>query len=148
MSDTRFMFVLGHQVDGRMSPQWPGIGRQPSPDEVPDAWVAWRLLGSNHREVARSASVFADISSCSDQIRRMQEALRAEAVEFRTEPFAGQWSWVMLIEGEPGAVSSRPYQRQRECDYNCEVFAGSAPTARLVAAGIPDEPTLPSAAAG
>jgi hypothetical protein len=128
----RFLLVLGHQIGGRFAPPWPGLGRTVAELPADGAWVAWRLLGSNHREVARSASVFPDVTACLAAIGIVRDALAAHTTQLRIEAVGGLWSWVLTIDDVASAVASRPYQRQRECDYNCHVFLAAAPAAVLV----------------
>jgi hypothetical protein len=144
----RFLPVIGRRVDEVMVPTWPGGGRLLATDSVPSSWIAWRLLGSNHRELARSAAVFPDVQACELHIRRVQEALSAGPVEVHTHPSDGLWTWVMSLPGEAGVVSSRQYQRQYECTHSWQLFAASAESARLATnlASFADD--LPSAAAG
>lgn len=109
----RFFLVLGHQTRGQMLPAWPGGGRQNRPAAVDGEWVAWRLLGSNHRELARSALVFPDAAAAGQGVALVQSAAgRATA---GVETLRGRWAWQLSIDGAAVAVSSRLYQRSRDC---------------------------------
>ena len=79
-------------------------------------WVAWRLVGSNHRELARSAGVFPTAPAAQEGIRLLCNGVeRALAV---TEAARGLWAWQLSIDEAAVAVASRLYQRPRECAYN------------------------------
>ncbi|MDQ1694773.1 MAG: hypothetical protein QOJ03_126 [Frankiaceae bacterium] len=131
MTRPRFLLVPGHSVAGRPVPPWPGSGRDA--DSVPSSgtWVAWRLLGSNHREVARSAGGFSDITACLAAIRELRIALVNGTASIGVETTQGLWGWVLSVGERPRAVASRLYQRHRECDYSCRVFLAAAPAAEL-----------------
>ena len=110
---------------------------------LPRAWVAWRLLGNNHREVARSATVFPDVTSCVASIRRLRRALEHAAAETSIETVDRLWGWVVRVDSAPVAVASRLYLRQRECEYSCQVFVGTAASAELPATAPAPRPAMP-----
>ena len=109
----RFFLVLGHQVRGQMVPAWPGGGRGQRSVGFDGDWVAWRLVGSNHRELARSAAAFTDAAAARAAVAVVQA--RIDAAVAGTEAVCGRWGWQLSIEGVVVAVSSRLYQRTREC---------------------------------
>lgn len=109
----RFLLVLGHQTRGQMLPAWPGGGRQNRLSALDGDWVAWRVVGSNHRELARSALVFADATAAGQGIALVQSGVDRAVVGIET--VRGRWAWQLSIDGAAVAVSSRLYQRAREC---------------------------------
>ena len=109
----RFFLVLGHQLRGQMLPSWPGGGRIERPAAGDGEWVAWRLVGSNHREIARSAGVFRDAAAAREAIITVRTGV--ERATAGTDAVRGLWAWQLSIDGAPVAVSSRPYQRYRDC---------------------------------
>jgi hypothetical protein len=137
LTGARFQFVLGQASGYRVLPSWPDARRALSGTELPETWVAWRLLGSNHREVARSARVFVDLGECRNQIELVRQAVIDRQAQLRAHPVAGQWSWTLCVDGQPVAVSSRHYQRQRDCDYSCTVFIGLVAGAGMTASRAP-----------
>jgi len=109
----RFFLVLGHQRGGQLTPPWPGGGRSDCAGALDGEWVAWRVVGSNHRELGRSAVVFANADAAREGIAAVRSGVElAVAV---TEALCGMWGWQLHIEGAPAVVSSRLYQRARDC---------------------------------
>ena len=128
------MLVLGHSVRGQLRPPWPGVGRSPATVPASGQWVAWRLLGSNHREVARSASVFPDVRTCLVDVAEVRAIVAGAAGEVQVDAVGGLWGWALMVNGTPRAVAGRLYQRQQECDYHSRIFLASAAKAELLAA--------------
>src|SRR3954453_21942890 len=96
-----------------MLPAWPGGGRQNRLSPLDGDWVAWRVVGGNHRELARSAVVFADATAAGQGIALVQGG--ADRAPAGIETVCGRWAWQLSIDGASVAVSSRLYQRSREC---------------------------------
>src|SRR4051794_16006874 len=96
-----------------MLPAWPGGGRQNRLSPLDGDWVAWRLVGGNHRELARSAVVFADATAAGEGIALVQAG--GDRATAGIETLCGRWAWLLSIDGASVAVSSRLYQRTREC---------------------------------
>lgn len=121
MNEARFLLV-GGVLDGggRCLPPWPRQDRPYVGSVRADGrWTAWRMLASNHREVARSAAVFADVDDCLVAIR----AMLADRGDIALEPGpVGMWGWRYDVDARAVAVSGRLYHRQRECGYNAESF--------------------------
>ncbi|MBV9292974.1 MAG: hypothetical protein JO222_11040 [Frankiales bacterium] len=132
MTRPRFLCVLGHRTGGVLAPAWPGPGRTVAGSPPEGSWVAWRLLGSNHREVARSASVFPDMEACLRDVTRLRTVVGGGDFECVVDAVGGLWGWVVTSAGTPLAVASRLYQRQRECDYSYNVFLAAVPAAAVV----------------
>jgi len=109
----RFFLVLGHQKRGQMMPAWPGAGRVDRPAAVDGEWVAWRVVGSNHREIGRSAGVFESADAARADIASLRGSI--EHAIASTDAVRGRWGWQLHIDGVPVVVSSRLYQRARDC---------------------------------
>ena len=109
----RFFLVLGHQVRGQLTPRWPGGGRADQARSVDGEWVAWRLVGSNHRELGRSAAVFDTADAAREGIAAVRSGIE-DAVAI-TEALRRMWGWQLHVGGVPAVVSSRLYQRARDC---------------------------------
>ena len=130
MAQPRFLFVAGTTSAGWTWPPWLGDpdGGQ---DDPTGSWVAWRLTGSNNRELGRSARTFADLAACrADAERLVDVCADAVAVPTVSEP-TSLWGWRLELAGRPIAVSGRLYSRQRECHYNLAQFRAAVPTAVL-----------------
>jgi hypothetical protein len=78
------------------------------------ATVSWRLLGSNHRELGRSARLFQTADDCSIAIDALRHGVRDVDADVIAHSTAGFWFWRMSLNGTAVAVSSRLYQRRRE----------------------------------
>jgi len=112
-----------------MVPPWPGGGRITRPDVADGEWVAWRVVGSNHREIARSAAVFQD----TDAARQAVAAVRGDVFHAvaSTDAVRGQWGWQLHIHGVPVVVSSRLYQRARDCADSLAIAVAAIKVAEL-----------------
>jgi hypothetical protein len=104
--------------------------------------VGWRLIGSNHRELGRSAESFAGLAQCRAAVLRLRERIADARVLLATSEGAGGWSWRLEIDGRAVAVAGRLYQRQRDCQYNLGQFLSAVPVAELT------EPTPHQAGTG
>jgi hypothetical protein len=132
----RVLPVLGTRVGRVYVPDWPGHGRPtpPTPEgnaPVVHRWIAWRLLAGNGWEIARSADVFPDRSTCSAALAVLTRTIaRAEWTTTRgVRPDA--WSWEMALDGELVAVASRFYKLRRECESAVRTFLAVLPVALL-----------------
>ncbi|MER8041430.1 hypothetical protein [Streptomyces sp. NPDC094032] len=94
---------------------------------------AWRLVGANHRELGRSAQVFADPGECRAAVLRLRQRVGDARALLATADAAGGggWAWRLEIEGRPVAVAGRTYQRQRDCQFNLGQFLHVVPVAEL-----------------
>ena len=89
---------------------------------------AWRLLGSNHRELARSAARFAALEEAArDALTTAAQAATATIEIAVTSDTT--WHWVMTVDGEYRAASSIGYARRLECARAVDRFRENAPTA-------------------
>jgi len=124
------MVVQGVFVHGAPVPEWPGPGGTSVRSDVPTGtgWTSWRLVGSNQRELGRSARVFPDLETCVADAATITASLDKAVLALSTR--TSQWTWELTVDGEIVAVASRLYQRQRECEYNSRVFLVTAPSAQ------------------
>ncbi|MFJ3903016.1 hypothetical protein [Streptomyces sp. NPDC090025] len=93
--------------------------------------IGWRLVGANHRELGRSALMFADPAECLAAVVLLRERIADGRALLTTTGTAGGWGWRLEIDQRPVAVSGRPYQRQRDCQYNLGQFLNAVPVAEL-----------------
>lgn len=111
-------------------PRWPGAGRNFRGISAGDgSWVAWRFVGANGWELARSASVFPDVPSCEQAMARLLHTASSTPDSTIFRPQHGTWGWELTVDGEPLAVASRLYQRARDCSRTVELFLQSLPRA-------------------
>jgi len=94
-----------------------------------DGWCAWRLVGANNREVARSARTFLTFHECYQAARQVQHRLDAAALTVRHDDVLNLWAWRAEIDGFAVATSGRMYQRHRECQSNAAQFLALMPLA-------------------
>lgn len=94
---------------------------------------SWRLLGSNHRALARAVLVFASQEAATaDALEAGQLAPTAE-IELLTEHGAS-WRWQMTVNGTVRATSATGYARRLECVRAVARFRTCAPLAAVSAA--------------
>jgi hypothetical protein len=127
--EPRFLLVVGERLGTRLAPPWPGLGRSLVSDDVPRSWTAWRLVGNNHRELARSAGVFPAVDGCLADIAELRTDVDRGTVV--VEALLRGWTWRFTIGDRLVAVASRLYQRQRECEYSVRSFVTAVPLARV-----------------
>jgi hypothetical protein len=94
-----------------------------------DGWCAWRLVGANNREVARSARTFPTFHECYQAARQVQHRLDVAATSVRHDDDLNLWAWRVEIDGIAVATSGRMYQRHRECQSNVAQFFELMPIA-------------------
>jgi len=83
--------------------------------------LCWRLLAANNRDVARSATAYAELDACLDAIADLQVRI-TDAVAVATRAGRADWSWRLRLDGDDVAVSSRTYQRRLQCEAACSLF--------------------------
>jgi hypothetical protein len=105
-----------------------------------DGWCAWRLVGANNREVARSARTFPTFHECYQAARQVQRRLDGAALTVRHDDVLNLWAWRAEIDGIAVATSGRMYQRHRECQSNATQFFELMP----LAATAYDSTTVPA----
>ncbi len=136
MAAVRLLFV----VSGR-SGIWsaPGLAADQRMINL-DGWCAWRLVGANNREVARSAQTFPTFHECYQAARQVQHRLDVAAMTVRHDDVLNLWAWRAEIDGIAVATSGRMYQRHRECQSNAAQFLELMP----LAATAYDSTTVPA----
>ena len=127
MAAVRLMFV----VSGRAG-TWsaPGLELEHTETTVNlDAWCAWRLMGANNREIARSARTFSTFHECYQTAREIQQSLDGVVTTVRHDDTHNLWAWRAKLDGVNIASSGRLYQRFRECQANVAQFIEFMPLA-------------------
>jgi hypothetical protein len=139
---SRFQFVPGAASSENSLQRWPaewaaampaGLGwsfaRQTSgTSNMP---TAWRLVGSNNRELGRSSHVYPDLAACRAAVTFLQAHIDEAESLLATTNDTGLWLWRLNIGDQWMAAAGRSYQRRRECLYNVLRFVAAAPTAVL-----------------
>ncbi len=123
MSAPRFQLVPGARLSGASGPG--GVG--------------WRLLGSNNRELGRSAASHPDAESALAAIEVVRALVRVGEAHIVHDPVTGLWAW-HLVDGDTlVANSGRGFRHERECRYNLEQFRAEAPHAPAADSAVPVE---------
>ena len=94
--------------------------------------VGWRTLGANNRDLGRAASAASGIEQSCESVHLLQGAFAQTTSRLVREAGVG-WVWRIQLDDELVVVSSRSYQRQRECGYSLEQFGAVFPTAEVLA---------------
>lgn len=90
----------------------------------------WRLLGRNNRACGRSMSTVSTLDEVKAGARLAARAAALGAVDL-TSSVGREWSWVLLLDGQPVARSDASYGRRVECVAGVARFRVVAPTAAL-----------------
>lgn len=120
VGERRFVMVsapIGSRVSWQgewCTDQQPGAAKHP--------WSAWRLLGANNRELARSYTTYPDAESCAAAIKYLQSASDRLVPAFLPGLRLGRWYWQTAAADVPLAVSPRSFGLRRECEHNVEQF--------------------------
>ena len=120
VGERRFVMVSA-PIGSRVS--WQGewcTNQQPVPAK--HAWSAWRLLGANNRELARSYTTFPEAESCAAAIKYLQSASDRLVPAFLPGLRMGRWYWQTAADDVPLAVSPRSFGLRRDCEQNLEQF--------------------------
>jgi len=125
----RFLLVRGVSGTGDRRPPWPGAGRPCFDRSSRPAWVTWRLVAANNRELARSSAVFSGSDECSSDVGSLRDALAACMFVVEIERTGRAWNWSIAVDGECRVVGSRLYARRLECRHSCQLFLAAAPLA-------------------
>jgi hypothetical protein len=100
---------------------------------------SWRLLGSNHRALARAAGTFASQAEAgADALEAGRLAVEAR-IEMITEHGAS-WRWEMTVDGEVRVTSAAGYARRLECVRAVARFRLCAPVAQVSANPLQQRP--------
>jgi hypothetical protein len=98
---------------------------------TPTMPTAWRLVGSNNRELGRSSQVYPDLAACKAAVTFLQAHIDEAESLVATNNDTGLWLWRLNIGDQWMAAAGRSYQRRRECLYNVLRFVAAAPIAAL-----------------
>src|SRR5689334_8064999 len=82
---------------------------------------AWRLLGANHRELARSAVRFGSWQEASADAAATAAHAGTATIDVALAADA-TWHWTMTVDGEPRAASAMGYARRLECSRAVDRF--------------------------
>jgi hypothetical protein len=138
----RFQFVPGAGTTPNALQRWPAEWAAGMPAGL--GWsitrqlqgtgnlpTAWRLVGSNNRELGRSSHVYPDLAACKVAVTFLQAHIDEAERLLATNNDTGLWLWRLNIGDQWMAAAGRSYQRRRECLYNVLRFVAAAPTAVL-----------------
>jgi hypothetical protein len=107
-----------------MEPRYQCIGLGPG-------W-SWRLLGSNHRALARASGTFATLDAATADALEVGAAAAEAGIEVL--PGRGTtWNWELTVDGLLRATSVVPYARRLECVRAVVRFRQCAPAAQVSA---------------
>lgn len=135
VSDRRFV-IVSMPVGSRAA--WPGEWLADAKDPVANrAWSAWRLLGANNRELARSIATYADTESCIVALRTVRDAAERLTAVFRPVPTTGRWYWQASANGVPLVVSARPFSWRRDCEHNFGQFVAALSVGEVEVSRLP-----------
>ena len=136
MAQPRFLFVARARARTDSWSRWQAGSRSPQPDILvqhlrPTAWVAWRLVGANNRELGRSPNTYLDVLACAESISVLRRSIDVAQSTVAVDPTTGCWFWRLESVDGPIAAAGRSYQRQRECLYSLEQFQRATPGAAV-----------------
>jgi hypothetical protein len=120
VGERRFVMVSA-SIGSRVS--WPGDWcTDQAPATATHSWSAWRLLGANNRELARSFTTYPDPESCAAAIRYLQSASDRLVPAFLPGLRLGRWYWQTAVNEVPLAASARSFGLRRDCEQNLAQF--------------------------
>ena len=93
--------------------------------------VSWRLVGGNNHDLGRSGRSYADLESAHGAVQALRAALSQARPVVSPGLRPGCWCWELHLDESPAAVSSRAYERQRDCVANLGYFMTALPVARI-----------------
>jgi hypothetical protein len=103
------------------------------PEVRPTGWddaMVWRLLGTNNRELGRSADQFDTVDACLRGIEAARALIGDTAqprIYFTTDEGAGySWWWTVEQAGSSVITAARTFSRQRDCLTNFDQFKANA----------------------
>ncbi len=121
MAQPRFQLVPGARLVGA----------------VGDGGVGWRLLGSNNRELGRSAVSYPDAEAALHAVGRVRELAPDGEAHILHHRGTTSWAWHLEEDGVLVANSGRGFRYERECRHNLEQFRAEAPGAPASDAHVP-----------
>lgn len=105
----------------------------PSAEVRPTGWddvMVWRLLGTNNRELGRSADQFETLDACLSSVEDARDLIRVTEqprIYFTTDEGAGySWWWTVERAGSHFVSAARTFSRQRDCLTNFAQFRANA----------------------
>jgi hypothetical protein len=99
--------------------------------------VGWRLLGSNNRELGRSAVSYADAEAALRAIARIRELAVEGEAHILHHRGTTLWAWHLEEDGILVANSGRGFRYERECRHNLDQFRAEAPGAPAADTQVP-----------
>jgi uncharacterized protein YegP (UPF0339 family) len=90
----------------------------------------WRLLGSNHRELARAWGSFDTQEQAAADALVVGHAAATGTMEISVSADTS-WRWILFVDGQPRAASSVHYARRLECQRAVARFRDCAPLAAI-----------------
>lgn len=97
--------------------------------------LVWRLLGTNNRELGRSAIQFDSLDRCLQAIeeaRMLAQTVDQPRISFTTREGGGySWWWTVEREGARFISAARTFSRQRDCLANFKQFSINAAAASV-----------------
>ena len=118
MAGARVLFVTGRPVAGSTEAQPPTF--------------LWRMVGANNRPIGQAAAPYDDLPACQAAVDWVLRMTPLADLHLLIDLATGLWNWRLEWLDVVVAVSSRAYQRQRECRYNADIFVSLAPSASIV----------------
>lgn len=77
--------------------------------------AGWRVIAANNRPLGRSAFVFSSFQECVADAVRLHEQIETCTSSILFDASGGTWSWAVALNGQPAAMSVKPYRRRVEC---------------------------------
>ena len=113
------------------------LSTRPAPLEVAGAAsdqpaFLWRMVGANNRPIGQAAVAYDDFPLCQAPVERVLQVTPLADFHLLIDLATGLWNWRLEWMNAVLAISSRAYQRQRECRYNADTFVALAPSAVIV----------------
>ena len=120
VGERRFVMVSA-SIGSRIS--WPGDWcAEQQPVAAKHSWSAWRLLGANNRELARSYTTYPDAETCAAAIKYLQNASDRLVPAFLPGFRLGRWHWQTAADDVALAASARSFALRRDCEQNLAQF--------------------------
>ncbi len=112
----RFVLLTDLPTRVNRAAEWPAPRR-----------VTWRLVAANNRSIGQSSAIFPSLDRCLADIDRLSRTLpdAVSSVHFHPSEFSSDgshWTWTVLLEQQPLALSTRRYKRRIECERALHYF--------------------------
>lgn len=103
-----------------------------------DDVLVWRLLGTNNRELGRSADQFETLDACLKAVEAARDLIQVTdqpRIYFTTDEGTGySWWWSVERARSHFITAARTFSRQRDCLTNFEEFRANAVVAVVTSA--------------